>query len=397
MLRQNIIHEIMRIGAVFFALTLWQNAYGFNTQMGDPVIGPRDLLRIDVFKDDDLSLTTRVSASGDISYPLLKHVHAAGKTAEELALHIETLLKEKRFVRDPFVTITIQEQKSAVVTLYGAVLNPGVVPIYPGTRLRDVLAWQGGIKTTEAGPFIHVQRKTGEIHSINREQLDNGPLFIEETETNPDQKQTTANANITLAPGDQIMVPRAEEFYILGGVREPGRVPITRRLTIADAFGIAGGRDNDAGNTFLWSHDVASASPQLITFTYQQFQNNLSIRNAIVKPGDTLYLTQDGTVFVGGIVGKPGPVVWKPGMTLLEAIHAAGDKSFNAGNDIYLYRPNETGTLVRSIYKYTTIKKHGDNLEVYPGDIIDVSAGFLNIPLTIKKISPFSVGIRTTN
>ena len=105
---------------------------------GDPVIGPRDVLDIKVYDEPGLSLTVVVSASGEFSFPLLRRVQVAGKTADELGLHMEQRLRDEHFLLDPSVSVILKEQNSTVVTLLGAVTKPGVVPIYPGMPLTHI-------------------------------------------------------------------------------------------------------------------------------------------------------------------------------------------------------------------------------------------------------------------
>jgi len=84
----------------------------------------------------------------------------------------------------------------------------------------------------------------------------------------------------------------------------------------------------------------------------------------------------DGVVFqkiisVGGHVKKPGRVQFREGMTLLEAIQQAGDRSAFGSKNVYLTRKNpKTGKLVR--YKYSIKDPAHQSLKVYPNDLIEV-------------------------
>lgn len=84
----------------------------------------------------------------------------------------------------------------------------------------------------------------------------------------------------------------------------------------------------------------------------------------------------DGVVFqkiisVGGHVKKPGRVQFREGMTLLEAIQQAGDRSAFGSKNIFLTRKNpKTGKLIR--YKYSIKDPAHQSLKVYPNDLIEV-------------------------
>jgi len=84
----------------------------------------------------------------------------------------------------------------------------------------------------------------------------------------------------------------------------------------------------------------------------------------------------DGGVFqkiisVGGQVKKPGRVQFREGMTLLEAIQQAGDRTAFGSKNIYLTRKDKkTGKLMR--YKYSVKDPAHQSLRVYPNDLINV-------------------------
>ena len=351
--------------------------------VSDPAIGPRDILGITVFNEPTMSMDVVVSASGEFSFPLLRRVEAAGKTLDELGLHMEKRLREGRYLIEPSVTIRFVEQNFFIVTLTGAVKEPGVIPIYPGFRLRRLVAQQGGILDAEAGPFIHVQRASGEQLTVPRDDLENG---------NSDEM---SRANVELMPGDDIVVPNADDFYVLGAVNQPGGFPLTRSTTLGEALGMAGGRAPKGGNTLLWHRHRKNEEPLLVTFTYAEYQENPTIRNSSVGVGDSLYVTQNDFIFVGGKVLKPGTYPWEPDMTVLSAVVTAGDREFTAGQSIVLVREGSDGKQFKIKLKHSDIKKNREkDVNVLPGDIIYVSANpLLNVPYAIKRINPFSTAM----
>lgn len=108
-------------------------------------IGPLDLLTIGVFQVTELSsLDLRVNASGDITLPLIGNVRAGGKTVIELQHAIAAKLSEG-YLQSPQVSVFIKEYTSQRVTVDGAVLKPGVVPLTGATTLLEVIAASGGL------------------------------------------------------------------------------------------------------------------------------------------------------------------------------------------------------------------------------------------------------------
>src|SRR5204862_6089852 len=85
-------------------------------------ICPQDVLRIDVWKEAEVSRAVPVRPDGKISLPLLNDVQAAGLTAMELANTITEGLK--KYINNPQVTVSISEINSRRVYVTGEVTRP---------------------------------------------------------------------------------------------------------------------------------------------------------------------------------------------------------------------------------------------------------------------------------
>ena len=110
---------------------------------GDYLIGPQDLLKVEVFGVPDLNRSVRVSASGQIALPLIGTVRADGLTGEQLAADLAARLA-KDYLQNPQVTIFIEEFTSQRVAVTGAVKSPNVFPVKGRTTLLQVVAAAGG-------------------------------------------------------------------------------------------------------------------------------------------------------------------------------------------------------------------------------------------------------------
>lgn len=103
-------------------------------------IGALDELSITVFREPELSLEKlRVDAAGNLPFPLIGSVRAAGRTAEQLSAEIASRL-DARFVRDPQVTVAVLSSQSQRVTVEGSVRAPGVYEIGSNATLLEALA-----------------------------------------------------------------------------------------------------------------------------------------------------------------------------------------------------------------------------------------------------------------
>lgn len=107
------------------------------------LIGPFDKLKIDVFGIEDLSKEVQIDASGRLSFPLIGVVEASGLTPVELADEIEKKL-QGRYVRDPEVTVNLEETVSQVITVDGQVAEPGLYPVIGRMTLMRAVATAGG-------------------------------------------------------------------------------------------------------------------------------------------------------------------------------------------------------------------------------------------------------------
>lgn len=110
---------------------------------GDYLIGPQDLLKVEVFGVPDLNRSVRVSAGGQISLPLIGSIRAAGLTGEQLAADIAARLA-KSYLQNPQVTIFIEEFVSQRVTVTGAVKTPNIFPLKGRMTLLQAVAAAGG-------------------------------------------------------------------------------------------------------------------------------------------------------------------------------------------------------------------------------------------------------------
>ncbi len=107
------------------------------------LIGPLDIISVDVFGVPELTRKIQVDAGGRIAMPLIGPVDAGGKTAAELAAVLRTALTG-RYVRNPSVTVNIDSSVSQVVTVDGQVVEPGLYPVTNQmTLLRAVASAKG--------------------------------------------------------------------------------------------------------------------------------------------------------------------------------------------------------------------------------------------------------------
>jgi polysaccharide biosynthesis/export protein len=156
-------------------------------------IGAQDVIRIDVWREDQLTRTVPVRPDGKITLPLLNDVQAAGLTPMELAGKIREELK--KFVTNPQVTVSVTEINSRRIYVSGEVNKSGAYQLLPHMTALQALSGSGGFTAFARIKNIYVLRnENGKSVKI--------PFNYKEAikGKNPEQ-------NIELQPGDVVVVP----------------------------------------------------------------------------------------------------------------------------------------------------------------------------------------------
>jgi len=145
-----------------------------------------------------LSATVPVRPDGKISTPLVEDVDAVGKTPTQLARDIETRLK--KFVRDPIVTVIIQNfvgDFDQQVRVIGEATDPRAVPYRDKMTLLDVMIQVGGLTKYAAGNRAVVVRKI-------KGQQETFPVELDSL-----IKYGDVRYNFPMQPGDILIIPQS--------------------------------------------------------------------------------------------------------------------------------------------------------------------------------------------
>ncbi|BAL94411.1 polysaccharide export protein EpsE [Rubrivivax gelatinosus] len=192
-------------------------------------LGSGDVLRINVYQNPDLTLETRVTEAGIISFPLLGNVRVGGLTVTAAEKLIADGLRNGNFVKQPQVTLVVMQIRGNQVSVLGQVNRPGRYPLeVADMRLTDVLAMAGG--TSQVGADIVVVTGVREGRPVRLE-VDLPALFAPEG----------GDRNVVLLNGDTVWVARQPTVYIYGEVQRPGPMRIERDMTVMQALATGGG------------------------------------------------------------------------------------------------------------------------------------------------------------
>lgn len=158
------------------------------------VIGPDDVLAVNVWKEPDISRSIPVRSDGKITLPLAGELQAGGQTPRQLEEEIATKLQN--YISEPEVTVMVQEVRSQRFNVLGQVVKPGSYPIANLARVLDAIALAGGFRDFAKKKSIYVLRPTP----------DGGQSRLPFNYANV-IKGKSLEENVELKPHDTVIVP----------------------------------------------------------------------------------------------------------------------------------------------------------------------------------------------
>ena len=162
-----------------------------------------DRLRIAVYQEDDLTTQTRIDAHGRINLPLLGEIAVGGLTATEAQEAIQRGYRDGRFLRNPQVTVSVEEYAPREVSIQGQIRNPGryTLPIESTFTVVELVTKAGGITDIGKGTAVSITRLNPDgsqkTFSVDVESLIRGKKGQGKNEDNV----------LLLEPGDIVYIP----------------------------------------------------------------------------------------------------------------------------------------------------------------------------------------------
>ncbi|HEX5235968.1 MAG TPA: polysaccharide biosynthesis/export family protein [Silvibacterium sp.] len=198
------------------------------------VIGAGDLLHVTVMREPELEQRVRVRDAGDVDLPLIGEIHVAGLDPAAASAAIAAAYLNRNFLKHPDVAVFVEEYATQSVSVLGQVMKPGTYAIATPRTLLDLLAMAGGL-TPIADRHIMVERAPG---AKQREEQ----VFLS------NRADDALMANVTIDPGDTIVVPKAGIVYVMGDVGRPGGYAMENesRMTVLQALAMAAGLNRTA-------------------------------------------------------------------------------------------------------------------------------------------------------
>jgi len=197
--------------------------------VGAYLLGPRDVVRITVYNQPDLSIEAQITDRGTITFPLIGEVQIGNLEKGAAEVLLADKLRDGGFIKQPQVNLLITQYRSQQVSVLGFINKPGKYSIDSVSYITDLLSQAGGIAPDGADVATLVRKdRDGKVTKYS---IDLVKLF--------DASDVTQNYEVS--DGDIIYVGRAPVFYIYGEVQKPGGYRLQRGMNIMQAISVGGG------------------------------------------------------------------------------------------------------------------------------------------------------------
>ena len=260
----------------------------------DYKIGPDDVLSVTVADAPEFGGKFRVSDAGLLGIPgAPAPIHAEGQTPIELAGSIRQALMDAKQLRDPKVTVFIEEYQGRTITVLGSVSKPAVYALQKRTTVLEAISMGGGALST-AGNTVTIMRgpasaeatntSVGSVQLLDMSQLMNGE---------------NSSANVQVRNGDVVSLSAADIVYVVGAVMKPGGFAMPAPgsgVSVVQAVALAQGV-NPMAATHRGVIVRQSTSAHSRVEIPVDIGNMLTgkIEDQLLAPNDILYIPESGT------------------------------------------------------------------------------------------------------
>lgn len=255
-------------------------------------IGYQDTIEVQVNRMPQLSGQFSIDDSGKIYLPKLDEpIVAVCKTEFELGNEIAAQYR-KSYLRNPFVTVRITEQRSQSFAVIGAVEKPGSYFINRKVRLLELLALAGG-HNDKAGTHLFVARtgSNSNCKAPREKQIED-----EEIETLEFKLRDVleAKVNLWMKPGDIVSVRDADLIYVVGNVNEPQVVKLKEMITLTQAIAHAQGLKPAAkkDKVRILRQKAGSADREELVFNLKDIDER-KVQDPVLQPNDVVAVSED--------------------------------------------------------------------------------------------------------
>jgi polysaccharide export outer membrane protein len=271
-------------------LVMVATALGQNTATGNPyTLKPEDVLRIQVFNQQQIAADVPVGDDGNIAAPFVGVLFVEGKTVTEVEKMLFDLYKKKLLLRDPIVSVTITQYRRLRASINGQVNRSGEINFRQGDTIMNLLSAGGGYISDRADARRATLRRKGSRELI--------PIDLYALTVFGDNSQ-----NYELLDGDVLDIPEEQRnrIMVLGQVRAPGLYPYRETMRLMDAVSVSGGEVPYRARTsqaYVMRElpgrpgEYVRINADLVKF----LAKGDSVQNVKLLPGDLVYIPATNT------------------------------------------------------------------------------------------------------
>ena len=331
---------------------------GTTTAPHDYVIGPGDLIALEVFDVPELSREVRVSQTGTIGIPLVPvRLYVAGLSELQVQQKVAELFEANGLVSHPQVMVSVKDKRSKPITIVGAVAHPMVYQADHPVTLVQVLAEAGGI-SVDAGDTVIVTRGEAPEQANSNEPPEIGPEDTASA-TNPAAPHTTpAGVSTSGAEGTTESTQPVNP--------EPGSVA---NQTAAQNTG------SEATPPPIANNDAPPLA-NIITVNLAELLERGNTQNNIqLQAGDVVTVPHAGIVYALGAVQRPGGFVSnndRAQLSTLKVLALAGGMTRLAKKDrAVIIRKDSMGKQISiPVDLAKIVQQKSEDVRMMPSDIL---------------------------
>jgi polysaccharide biosynthesis/export protein len=287
-------------------------------------IGPGDVIGINIDRAPELSGEFRVSASGTIYMDYLGRMTVQNMTQEELSALIADGLRG-RYLKNPSVSITIEQINSHTFFIQGAVNRPGAYQLEGKPTLMKLIIVAGGLSVNH-GTSAYIIREVKQPMSnpvLHRTAAapptgDEPRIESQESKEKEDDMYELIRVSISglfrgdfdknmyVEPGSIINIPPADVFFVAGEVHAPGSFPFREGTTLRQAISLAQGTNFKAasGSGLIFREDPVTRRRQEIKVDIASVMNGKKddipiLANDVIIVPNSRFKSVSGTLLSG--------------------------------------------------------------------------------------------------
>jgi len=246
-----------------------------------------DVLRIDVYGEQQATAEATVGEDGYISAPFVGMVRAEGRTTADLVKDLTKLYMDNLRLRDPKVSVTFSHYAPQRAWVGGAVGHPGEFDFRPGDTIVNLIH-DAGDPTDLGNQHRAVLHRKGIAEGI--------PVDLYNILRRGDLTQ-----NYALEDGDVLEIPidTKNQISVTGYVQHPGPLAYREPMTLADAIVESGGEIQGKSRlsriVIMREKPGAPGTFEQIQPDFVAYEHGDATQNVLLQPHDFIYVPATNT------------------------------------------------------------------------------------------------------